>query len=166
VEDKKVGLVDILILVILGIFLLKGVFRGLLREVCSLLGLVVGGLLAFYLHVPLSQWFLEMFHWPSQLCVTISFLLVFILTVLIFSALGYLLNRFATLTLMTGLNRILGAIFGMAQGVVLLSLIVFALNSGDLPGDVNKQLKQAELVAPFSRLGKTIFSTSKELALN
>lgn len=160
------GLVDILILVILGIFLLKGVLRGLLREVCTLMGLLCGGLLAFYLHVPLSQWFLEMFNWPSQLCVTISFLLVFLLTVLIFGALGYLLNRFVTLTLMTGVNRILGAIFGLAQGVVLLSLILFALSSADLPGDMNQQLKRAELAPPFSNLGKTIFSSSKDLALN
>ncbi len=160
------GLVDILILVILGIFLLKGVLRGLLREICSLLGLVIGGLLAFYLHIPLSQWFVEMFNWPSQLCVTISFLLVFLLTVLVFGALGYLLNRFATLTLMTGLNRVLGAIFGLAQGIVMLSLILFALSSVDLPGDFNQQIRQAELASPFSRLGETIFSSSKELALN
>ncbi|MCF6179542.1 MAG: CvpA family protein [Geopsychrobacter sp.] len=159
-------LVDILILVILGIFLLKGVLRGLLREVCTLLGLVLGGLLAFYLHVPLSQWFMGMFHWPSQLCVTISFLLVFLLTVVVFGALGYLLNRFAKLTFMTGVNRILGAIFGMAQGVVLLSLILFALNAADLPGNFNQQLKKSELAPPFSRLGETIFSSSKDLALS
>ncbi len=160
------GLVDILILVILGIFLLKGVLRGLVREVCSLLGLVLGGLLAFYLHIPLSQWFLEMFNWPSQICVTISFVLVFLVTVLVFGALGYLLNRFATLTLMAGLNRTLGAIFGLAQGVVLLSLILFALSSADLPADFNQQIGQAELAAPFSRLGNTIFSSSMALALN
>ncbi len=160
------GLVDILILVILGIFLLKGILRGLLREICTLLGLVCGGLLAFYLHLPLSQWFLESFGWPSQLCVTLSFVLVFLLTVMIFGALGFLLNRFVTLTLMTGLNRILGAIFGLAQGVVLLSLILFALGTVELPGDLNRQLAQAELAPPFSRLGKTIFSSSKDLALN
>lgn len=159
-------LVDILILVILGIFLLKGVLRGLLREVCTLMGLLCGGLLAFYLHVPISQWFLEMFHWPSQLCVSISFLLVFLLTVMIFGAVGYLLNRFVTLTLMTGVNRLLGAVFGMAQGVVLLSLILFALNAADLPGDLNGQLNKAQLAPPFSRLGKVIFSSSKDLALD
>ena len=159
------GLVDILILVILAIFLLKGVLRGLLREVCTLLGLVCGGLLAFYLHVPLSQWMLETFRWPSQLCVILGFVLVFLLTAMVFGALGYLLNRFVTLTLMTGLNRLLGAIFGLAQGVVLLSLILFALTSTDLPGDLNQQLKRAELAPPFSHLGKTIFAGSKELAL-
>lgn len=160
------GLVDILILVVLGVFLLKGVLRGLLREVCTLLGLLCGGLLAFYLHVPLSQWLLEKFHWPSQLCVTISFLLVFLLTVLVFGAFGYLLNRFVTLTLMTGLNRVLGAVFGLAQGVVLLSLILYGLSAAELPGDLNRQLNQAALAPPFSHLGKSIFSHSKELALD
>jgi membrane protein required for colicin V production len=161
-----VGLIDILILVILGVFLLKGILRGLLREVCTLLGLVGGGLLAFYLNVPMSQWFVEMFHWPSQLCVTLSFVLVFLLTVLVFGALGYLLNRFAALTLMTGVNRMLGAVFGLAQGVVLLSLILFALNSADLPRDFNRQLAHSELAPPFSHLGATIFFNSKDLALN
>ena len=157
-------LVDILILVVLGVFLLKGVLRGLLREICSLLGLVGGGLLAFYLHVPLSQWLMDMLRWPSQLCVTISFLAVFLTTILLFGAIGYLLNRFAKLVLMNGLNRTLGALFGMAQGVVLLSLILFALSGADLPGSFNRQIRQSQLAPPFSHLGAAIFSSSKELA--
>ena len=46
--------IDIGILGILGVFLLKGVIRGLLKEVCSLLGLVLGGVFAFTFHLPLA----------------------------------------------------------------------------------------------------------------
>lgn len=159
------NLVDIIILVILGIFLLKGVLRGLLKEVCSLLGLVCGGLLAFYLHLPLAQWVMEMFHWPSQLCITLAFLVVFICTLLVFGVLGYVLNRFVKLVFLGGLNRVAGALFGFLQGVVLLSLILFALNSASVPSSARQELRDSELSPPFSELGKTIFLASRDLAL-
>lgn len=160
------NLVDIVILVILGIFLLKGVFRGLLREVCSLLGLVCGGLLAFYLHMPVAQWLMEMFHWPAQLCVTLGFLIIFLTTILIFGALGFLLHRFVSLPLLGGVNRLAGAVFGVLQGFLLLSLILFALHAADVPTHVKKELSGSELAPPFATLGKRIFVASRDLALN
>ena len=159
------NLADIVILVILGVFLLKGVLRGLLKEVCSLLGLVCGGLLAFYLHLPLAQWIMGMFHWPSKLCVTLAFLIVFISTLLVFGALGYVLNRFLKLALLGGLNRLAGGLFGFLQGVLLLALIVFALASAPVPAGVNQMLRKSELSPPFAKLGESVFSTSRKLAL-
>lgn len=158
------NLVDIVILVVLGVFLLKGVLRGLLKEVCSLLGIVCGGLLAFYLHLPLAQWIMDLLQWPSQLCVTLAFLVVFISVIVIFGALGYLLNRVVTLPLLGGLNRLTGAFFGFLQGVILLALILFALQSADLPNGVRRQVQDSELSPPFARLGESIFLTSRELA--
>ncbi|PLX89086.1 MAG: colicin V production protein [Desulfuromonas sp.] len=158
------NLVDILILVILGLFVVKGVLRGLLKEVCSLLGLVCGGLLAFYLHVPLAQWILDAFRWPSQLCVSLAFLLVFLATMLVFSVLGYVLNRFLKLVFLGGVNRVAGALFGVLQGVVLLSLILFALSNAAVPGSIQKAVRGSELAPPFAILGQSIFATSRDLA--
>ena len=157
------GLVDILILVILGVFLLKGVLRGFLREVCSLLGLVLGVLLAFYLHVPLSQWMLDVFGWPSQLCVILSFALIFLLTLLIFAVLGYVLNRFVKLVLLGGVNRALGAVFGLMQGVVVLALILFALDMAELPRGFRAYYQKSQLTPPFVQLGRTVFRSGKGL---
>lgn len=157
------GLADILILVILGVFLLKGVLRGFLREVCSLLGLVLGVLLAFYLHLPLSQKMLDLFAWPSQLCIILSFVLIFLLTLLIFSLLGYVLNRFVKLVLLGGVNRALGAVFGLMQGVVVLALILFALDMVELPRGLRPYYEKSQLAPPFVQLGRTVFSRGKVL---
>lgn len=157
------GLVDILILVVLGIFLLKGVLRGFLREVCSLLGLILGILLGFYLHVPLSQWMLDVFGWPSQLCVILSFALIFLLTLLVFAVLGYVLHRFVKLVLLGGVNRALGGLFGLMQGVVVLALILFALDMAELPRDLRQYYKKSQLAPPFVQLGKTVFTSGKAL---
>lgn len=160
------GLVDILILVVLGIFLLKGVLRGLLREVCSLLGLALGVLLAFYLHLPLSQWMLDAFGWPSQLCVVLSFALIFLLTLLVFAVIGYVLHRFVKLVLLGGVNRALGALFGLMQGVIVLALILFALNMAELPRNLRQYYQKSQLAPPFIHLGKTVFTHGKKLVAN
>lgn len=157
------GLVDIAILVILSFFLLKGVFRGLLREVCSLLGLVLGGVFAFTFHLPLAQLLQDSFNLPAQLCIWGSFLAVFLSMVILFAVIGFVLHRFVKLVFLGGFNRLAGAMFGIIQGVVLLAMIVLALNSSVAPDTVRGMVKGSQLAPPFIILGESMFSGSQGL---
>jgi len=157
------GLVDIAILGILGFFLLKGIFRGLLKEICSLLGLVLGGVFAFTFHLPLAQFLQDSFRLPAQLCIWGSFLAIFLLLVILFAVIGFVLNRFVKLIFLGGFNRLAGAIFGIIQGVVILAMIVLALNSSVAPEAVRGKLKKSQLAPPFITLGDSIFTGSRSL---
>lgn len=155
--------IDIGILGILGVFLLKGVIRGLLKEVCSLLGLVLGGVFAFTFHLPLAQMLQDSLHVPAQLSVWGSFLTIFLLVVVVFGVLGFVLHRFVRLVFLGGFNRVAGALFGLIQGVVLLSMIVLALNSSVVPKSAQKMMHNSQLAPPFEELGRSIFTGSKDL---
>jgi membrane protein required for colicin V production len=155
--------VDIGILGILGIFLLKGVLRGLLKEVCSLLGLVLGGVFAFTFHLPLAQTLQDSFNLPAQLSIWGSFLAIFLLVVIIFGVLGFVLHRFVRLVFLGGFNRLAGAIFGLVQGVVLLAMIILALNSSVAPKVARTMLQESQLAPPFVTLGNSIFTGSRQL---
>lgn len=157
------SLVDIAILVLLGFFLLKGIIRGLLREICSLLGLVLGGVFAFSFHLPLAQHLRDTFKLPAQLCVWGSFLAIFLLVVIIFAVLGFVLHRFVKLVFLGGFNRLSGALFGLVQGVVLIAMIVLTLNSAVVPKSAHKLVRESELAPPFVNLGQAIFNGSREL---
>ncbi len=157
------GLIDIAILVILGFFLLKGVFKGLLREICSLLGLILGGVFAFTFHLPLAQFLQDSFKLPSQICVWGSFLVIFLSIVILFGVLGFVLHRFVKLVFLGGFNRLAGAVFGIIQGVVLLSIIGLALSSSVAPDIVKDGLRESQLAPPFVKLGESIFSGSRDL---
>lgn len=157
------GLVDIIILVVLALFLLKGIFRGLLREVCSLLGLVLGGVLAFIFHLPLAQLLQDRLSLPAQLSVWGAYLGIFLLTIILFGVLGFVLHRFVKLLFLGGFNRLAGALFGLAQGVVLLAMLTLALSSSVVPGAVRKTVRQSQLAPPFQQLGKAIFDGSRDL---
>jgi membrane protein required for colicin V production len=155
--------IDIGILGILGLFLIKGAIRGLLKEVCSLLGLVLGGVFAFTFHVPLAQALQDTFGFPAQLCVWGSFVAIFLLVTIVFSVVGFLLHRFIRLVFLGGFNRMAGAVFGTVQGVVLLSMIVLALNSSVVPKSARRMMGDSQLAPPFEQLGQSIFLGSKEL---
>ena len=157
------GLVDIAILVILGCFILKGVLRGLLKEVCSLLGLVLGGVFAFTFHLSLAQALQDSVKLPPQLCVWGSFLAIFLLVVILFAVIGFVLNRFIKLIFLGGFNRLAGAVFGIIQGIVLLAMILLALNSSAAPGFAKEWLRGSQLAPPFIVLGESIFAASSGL---
>ncbi len=157
------GLVDIAILVILCFFLLKGIFRGLLKEICSLLGLVLGGVFAFTFHLPLGQLLQDSFNLPDQLCIWGSFLVIFLSVVFLFAVIGFVLHRFVKLVFLGGFNRLAGAIFGIIQGVVLLAIIILALNSSVAPDAISGMVKDSQLAPPFITLGESIFHGSREL---
>ncbi len=148
---------DIAILVILGAFILKGVLRGLLKELCALAGLLLGALLAFRFHPPLAEMLVETFGLPSRLCVIGAFLALFLATVMFFGVLGFLLSRFVKLVFLGGLNRVAGAVFGLVQGGVLLAVVLYGLSLAELPGSLDRSLKNSQLAPPFVQLGRSVF---------
>jgi membrane protein required for colicin V production len=127
------NVVDIAILVILTAFLVKGLVRGLLKELCSLIGLLGGAVLAFIFHASLADLLVQSLRIPSTVAVVAAFLAIFLTTILVFAVLGYLLSRFVNLLFLGGLNRLAGGFFGLAEGVVLLAVILYALSLSPLP---------------------------------
>lgn len=148
---------DIAILVILGLFLIKGLLRGFLKEICSLAGLLGGTLLAFAYHASLAQLMSDQLGLPPKLCVVVTFLLLFVSTIFFFAVLGYVLTRFVKLVFLGGFNRILGGLFGMLQSVVLLAVILYALSLSKLPDAVQPAFSGSQLAPPFIQLGDSIF---------
>lgn len=154
---------DIAILVILFGFLLKGLLRGLLKEFCSLTGFFVGAFLAFRYHAPLAELMLESVVLPTQLAIGLAFALLFLATMVFFLALGFVLSRFIKLMFLGGFNRILGGVFGLTQGVMLLAVVMFALSLRPLPWGLDKELKRSRLTPPFVELGHAALEGSRKV---
>ncbi|MDT8440218.1 MAG: CvpA family protein [Desulfuromonadales bacterium] len=152
---------DIAILVILLGFLLKGLLRGLLKEACSLTGLFLGAFLAFRYHGPLADALLGQADLPVPLALGITFALLFLATMVLFLALGYLLSRFVKLLFLGGFNRLLGGLFGLVQGMLLLAVVLFALSLRPLPGELNRFFKESQLAPPFVDLGAAALEGSR-----
>ncbi len=155
--------IDIAILVILCGFLLKGLLRGLLKEVCSLAGLFVGAFLAFRYHGPLAEALLKQVDLPAEIAVAITFTVLFLATMIFFMVLGFLLSRIIKLLFLGGFNRLIGGFFGLSQGVLLLAVLLFALSLRPLPWGMDKVMKKAYLAPPFVDLGDAVLQGSQRV---
>ena len=155
--------IDIAILVILCGFLLKGLLRGLLKEVCSLAGLFVGAFLAFRYHGPLADALLKTIDLPAQIAVAITFTVLFLAAMIFFLVLGFLLSRFVKLLFLGGFNRLIGGMFGLCQGALLLAVVVFALSLRPLPWGMDTLMKEAYLAPPFVDLGSAVLEGSQRI---
>lgn len=157
--------IDIAILILLGAFLIKGLWRGLLKELCSLIGLGGGALLAFSFQQPLGLWLAGNFGLPATLCKLVAFVCLFGATLIFFGALGFVLSKFVRLLFLGGFNRVAGGLFGLGQGVVLLTLVLFALQlrPAMLPDVVVRGLARSELAPPFLTLGSSFFEQGRRM---
>jgi membrane protein required for colicin V production len=155
--------VDIAIMVVLALFLVKGLVRGLLKELCSLLGLFGGVAVALRFHPYLAEGIINTFALPPQLCVVIAFAALFLLTVLTFALIGFILSRFIKLLFLGGFNRVAGGLFGILQGGAVLILLLFCLSRSPLPDQAGDYLRQSRLSPPLVDMGETLFRHGRQL---
>jgi membrane protein required for colicin V production len=80
-----------------------------------------------------------------------------------FLALGFLLSRFVKLLFLGGFNRLIGGVFGLFQGTLLLAVVLFALSLRPMPWGIDQAIKDAYLVPPFIELGGAVLSGSRSV---
>ena len=127
--------VDIILVAIVFISMLFGAIRGFLRESVALLGWLVGLWLAWR-YAPALEPYLGGALAGTELQVWVARLILLFAAViaawLIGSLLGYLVQR-SGLTL--GLDRMLGAVFGIVRGAVIVGFAVMLADAAQLRGE-------------------------------
>lgn len=152
--------VDIAIVTVLVVLLLKGLWLGLLHELCALAGLALGTVLAVRYHVPLAEALPTWASLPPWLAKIACFAALFLLTLICFGLLGVLLSRFLKLIFLGGFNRILGGLFGLLQGVLLLALALYGLYLTDW---LKETRQESRLAPPFVALGEQVMTGGRQL---
>lgn len=150
------SLVDILIWAILLIFVAKGFWKGLVREVCTLLGLIAGGWAAFRYSSVLAEALRPFIHLPHHVAAALSFLLIFFLIGLLFFLFGHLLTVFFKVMLLGGINRIGGVIFGLLEGAFVLCMVLYFGTTKPMPGKLKGALEHSPTARPFIQTGREI----------
>lgn len=121
------AIIDIVFLIIILVMAIKGAVNGFIAEVFGkaafLVGLLVGVLFYNDLAVVLVQWISVVL-----LAQVVSFLLLFILTFLIIKVIQHLLGGIFKGDILGSLNRALGFFLGLAEGVLIVAVILLVLH--------------------------------------
>lgn len=150
------NLVDILIWLILAGFVVKGFSNGLVRQICSLAGLLVGGWAAVkYYHylAEASRSLIKLPHYPAEI---LSFITIFLVVGLLFFQLGHFLTLMLKIVLLGGVNRIGGALLGILEGAFVVCLLMLTVTSKPMPDKLRMYSMKSATAEPFIETGRDI----------
>ena len=118
---------DYAVLIVLAASILWGVWRGFVHEVVSVASWVLAFLAANLFAGPIGEALPKSMLTPEAR-VLVSFVVVFIATLVVCTVVGHLLSKMMKVAGLGPLDRTLGGVFGLARALVI--LLAFALIAG------------------------------------
>jgi membrane protein required for colicin V production len=148
-------IIDILIAVAVLVSIIVGVFRGFVKEAISVAALLIAIWAALYFGPEVGDisdnWFKS-----EELQMWFGRVLVFLVILALGGLLGWGISKLVHLSVLSGMDRLLGAVFGLARGIV---LVAVAIIGGEFAGFDNDAwwlessfIPQIEVVADWIKV--------------
>ncbi|MEC7551040.1 MAG: CvpA family protein [Pseudomonadota bacterium] len=119
--------VDNLILAVIAISSAFGVRRGFIKEIMSLLSWIAALLVSRVYSVSLASILENLIDNPSVRYV-IAFSVLFVIIIMLGTLLNHVMSKLLVVTGLKTIDRLLGAVFGVARGTVIVLVFLFVLN--------------------------------------
>jgi len=119
--------VDNLILAVIAISSAFGVRRGFIKEIMSLLSWIAALLVSRVYSVSLASILENLIDNPSVRYV-IAFSVLFVIIIMLGTLLNHFMSKLLVVTGLKTIDRLLGAVFGVARGTVIVLVFLFVLN--------------------------------------
>ncbi len=145
--------VDYAILAIIALSALISVLRGFMSEALSLLGWI----LAFWVAISFTEelaGFLAGHITVAPLRLGLAFFVLFVTTLLLTVLVNFLVSQLVEKTGLTGTDRVLGVVFGIARGAVIVAVLVLLAGLTTLPADA--WWRESMLLGHFQQLAMEI----------
>jgi len=156
--------IDWVIVGVVGISTLISIRRGFVKEALSLVTWIAAVLIARLFAAKLTV-VLEPYIETDPLRLGTSYLALFIATLMLGGMVNYLVGEFVRLTGLSGLDRLLGTIFGFARGAVIV-LVIVALMPYVVPVEKNDWYQQSQfirqIIPVIEELGPVLWEQGEE----
>lgn len=153
------NILDILIGIPLIWAIYKGFTKGLIIEVATLLALILGIYGAIHFSDFTAEFIRNRFEYDSNYMGIMAFVITFLLIVIVLNVLGKMLNSLVEAVALGMINRLLGVVFGLLKGIIILSILVYFVNFLDQKFDfISKEKKEESLLyEPMVQISETLF---------
>jgi len=146
--------IDVVILGLIALSAILSLFRGFVREALALASWLIALWIAMTFYEDLAVWLAQQiqaqwFQTAMAQKVT-AFALLFVCVLLLGTLVNYLVSKLVDRTGLTGTDRMLGIIFGVARGALIVSLLVLFAGLTPMPQDPWWQ--DSQLIGYFEQL--------------
>jgi len=151
------GIIDIVLLIIIGVFAVKGLIKGLVMEIFGLLALVAG-YIAAYKYSHLFSRPVEALGLDEKSASAIGYVVGFLIAYIIVVALGSILSRAFKEVKLSSVNRGGGFFFGGIKAAVILGLILSAvITVAPKDADFTKNLQSGAVSGRLAKISPFIY---------
>lgn len=150
--------IDLIIVILVVLSVISGFSNGLVKEVASLVGLILGiwGAIKFsdFTAAKLYEWF----DLSGQYVGIIAFIITFCAIVICIHFIGVLADKVVDAVQLSFLNRLLGMVFGAVKNILILSVIFSVLNAIEARKHIlPKAVEESRFYKPIADIVPSIF---------
>lgn len=159
------GVLDIVIVCCFLPALFLGIRNGLVRQLVSLAVIYFGITLSLRFSSRVSRWVLDYVEISDFWIQSVSFILIFFAVAFILSCLGRIVEKIIKISLLAWLNRMLGIVAAFCTFLLLLSVLVYFIDSlNNLLNFIPKEkIEESRLYPALRDLSQQIFPYFREL---
>jgi len=126
--------IDVVILALIALSAILSLFRGFVREALALASWLIALWVAMSFYRELATVLAQWIQTPSAQQL-VAFALLFICVLLLGTLVNYLVGKLVDRTGLTGTDRMLGIVFGVARGAFIVALLVLFAGFTPMPQD-------------------------------
>lgn len=151
---------DVVWLIIIIFFVIRGAIKGLFREIFALLGIFVGLIVAVNYSQEVGNIIGgEIASISPQIAKLISFAIIFVGIALTGGLIGLVFHRMSKYSLVKGVDRGGGIILGLVEGGVLCSVILIFLTISPLAENIDRWKKDSTISPYLMKVGPFIYDS-------
>ena len=126
---SNMPVIDMVFLILIALLVIRGYVRGFIKEVFSWAALVLALWAAVLMHPKGAEFIrskaMENVKYVPEI---LAFIAIFIIVMIVLKMLEYVLKDVVTGAKLGGVNKLLGAIFGLIEGFTVTALVLFILS--------------------------------------
>ena len=158
------NVLDVIIGIVLILFAITGLRKGLIVEAFYLASFIFGAYGAMHFSDAVADWMSDFINVSEDYLTIISFIVTFIIVLILVRFLGRILSRLLEAISLGFLDKIGGFIFGVLKGTLLVSVIVMIMNVFGASDLINNDLrKSSKLYTLTETIANTIYDNREDL---
>ena len=145
------NLIDVIFGIFLLVFFVIGFKKGFISSVVYLLGLIIAVFLSGKIGYDVRIALMEKFTISETIAMIIAYILIFLVIMLIAKIVIIILNKIVTFLNLKFLDRILGGLFGILNGILILAILLIILDISPISKIVAKGTENSK-ISSFVRI--------------
>lgn len=156
------NVLDIIIGIVLVLFAIAGLRKGLIIEAFYLLSFVAGVYGAMYFSDVVADWMSDFIRISEDYLAIVAFIVTFIIFVVLIRFLARIISRLLEAICLGFIDKIGGFVFGVLKGILLVSVIIMIMNVFGATELINKEARESSKLYTFTESIADMFYENHE----